>query len=136
MSATDARQDAQLRTQAADMLHLATGRLEKIALSSALRQLHLDERGERDALSTADEAARQRRQQQRQGQHEALAANLDRHNRLERREATVRQTVRRDTHELRELQAKLNAAYVGQGLRAQLAENEAQRLREKVSTHA
>lgn len=67
-------------------------------------------------------------------QDEKLAEEIDRHNRLSTCDEKLRQQIRQNNQELRELEVKLRAAYVGKGLRAQLAEHEAQRLQAKVNT--
>lgn len=61
-------------------------------------------------------------------QNERIAAELDRQNRLGYRDEKMRQQIRNNTQELRDLESKLKAAYVGKGIRAQLAEREVMRV--------
>lgn len=61
-------------------------------------------------------------------QNERIAAEMDRQNRLSYRDEKMRQQIRNDTQELRDLESKLRAAYVGKGIRAQLAEQEVMRV--------
>lgn len=66
-------------------------------------------------------------------QVEKLAEQMNRHNRLNIRDEKLRQQIRESNQELRDLEVKLRSAYVGKGIRAQLAANEAKRLQEKVN---
>lgn len=121
----------------ADTLAQSMEQLNRSARAKALQRVLAEEareRAERAAL-TSDVAAAQKRQL-RDEQHEQLGVHIDRHNRLESRDAQRRRIVRRDTEELRDLEHKLRAAYVGRGLQAQLAEREADRLRAKLADEA
>lgn len=61
-------------------------------------------------------------------QNERIASEMDRQNRLGYRDEKMRQQIRNNTQELRDLESKLRAAYVGKGIRAQLAEREVMRV--------
>lgn len=63
-------------------------------------------------------------------QNERIAAEMDRQNRLGQRDEKMRQQIRTNTQELRDLESKLRAAYVGKGIRAQLAEREVIRVQQ------
>lgn len=107
--------------------------IDQSAMLKTLDRLRFEEHQEREqrtALTTglADAAERVRSRER----DELLAENIDRHNRLKTHDEKMRQMVRFNSQELRELEYKLRTAYVGQGLRAQLKQREAEKLQEKV----
>lgn len=63
---------------------------------------------------------------------ESLAREMDKMKREEIKDLKLRQHLRENCHELRELESKLRAAYVSKELAAQRAEKEAQKLQDKV----
>lgn len=65
-------------------------------------------------------------------QEEKLAAELDLIRRQEIRDEKLRQYVRENSHELKELESQLRAAYVNKTLAAQIAEREANQIEEQV----
>ncbi|KAJ8921789.1 hypothetical protein NQ315_008415 [Exocentrus adspersus] len=61
-----------------------------------------------------------------------LARELDKIKREEMKELRLRQQLRENSHELRDLERKLKAAYIHKGLHAQMAEKEAEKANEKI----
>lgn len=100
--------------------------------ANALRQLRSAERAERDERTALhDQTARRHTTAPQSG-----SVRFSEEDRLQRQKAVLRRQVRRDDAGLRELETQLRAAYVSQGIRAQMAEREAQRLSQKVSATA
>lgn len=64
-------------------------------------------------------------------QNERLAEEMDRQNRLCLRDAKLRQQIRANNQDLRDLELKLRAGYVSKGIRAQLDEHNAEREQER-----
>lgn len=65
-------------------------------------------------------------------EQEKYAAEMIERNRMKIIDAKRRQQIRESNQELRELESKLRAAYVGKSIRLQLAEKEANRMEEMV----
>lgn len=97
--------------------------------ANALRQLRSAERAERDERTALHDQTARRPPQ-------SGSVRFSEEDRLQRQKAVLRRQVRRDDAGLRELETQLRAAYVSQGIRAQMAEREAQRLSQKVSATA
>lgn len=119
-------------------------KMDAKAYRSQLNLRHTQERNEKDieARLTTDLEMAEMREYKRE-QNERLAAELDRQNRLCLRDAKFRQQIRANTDELRDLEVKLRAGYVGKAIRAQLAEHKAtremerqQQLRDQEQRHA
>lgn len=95
---------------------------------SAYHKRQSDENKEEAIEATELEMAELR--EYKREQNERIAAEMDRQNRLSRRDEKMRQQIRTNNQELRDLESKLRAAYVGKGIRAQLVEHEAMRIQQ------
>jgi hypothetical protein len=78
----------------------------------------------------AQEAATLQRNQREE--EERITAELELARRQEIRDEKMRQYVRENSHEIKELEAQLKAAYVNKTLAAQLAEKEANRIEQQL----
>jgi hypothetical protein len=109
-------------------LHL----VEKNRFRNLERCMHYQRRERETADRLLQAREREAFSEKRVERTEALARELDKIKRNELKELKLRQSLRENCHELRELESKLRTAYVAKELATQLAEKNAKKLEDKL----